>query len=154
MASVARSRRPWMPAALTVLVGFQAISGLFGGAALVADPSGGVLGLPLSALRRGPFLDFLVPGAILLLVFGVLPAFVAVGLWRRPRWGALAPLERPFGEHWSWVGAGVVGVGLVVWLAVELWAVGPSSLLVLYALVAVAILVLALMPSVRRFYRA
>jgi hypothetical protein len=154
MSSAARSRLPPGPSLLASLVALQAVSGLGGGAILAIDPTGGLVGMPLSVLRRGPFVDFLVPGVILLLVLGVVPAIVAVGLWTRPRWVALRPLERTFGEHWSWVGTGVVGVGLLVWLAVELWMVGPSSLLVLYALLGSAIIVLALMPSTRRFYRA
>lgn len=154
MSSATRARLPAGPVVLTSLVALQAVSGLGGGAVLVLDPSGGLMGMPLTVLRRGPFVDFLVPGVILLLVLGVLPAAIAVALWRRPRVEALWRLERAFGEHWSWVGAGVVGVGLLLWLAVELWLVGPSSLLVMYALVALAIIVFALMPSTRRFYRA
>lgn len=141
------------PALLSVLVALQAVSGLGGGAVLVIDPSGGLLGMPLSVLRRGPFADFLVPGVILLLVLGVLPAVTAVALWARPRWRAAAPLERMLGGHWSWICAGVVGAGLLIWLAVEWWMVGPSSLLVGYAGLASAILALASLPSTRRFYR-
>lgn len=153
--TIARQGRvPAAPAALAVLVALQAVSGLAGGAALVADPSGGLMGMPLGVLRRGPFPDFLIPGLALLLILGVVPAIVAVGLWIRPRWRGAAALERAFGEHWSWVGSGVVGVGLLVWLAVELWVVGPSSLLVAYTALAVAIVALALLPGTRRFYRA
>ncbi len=154
MSTVARRGFPLGPAVLVILVALQAVSGLGGGAVLVIDPSGGLIGMPLSVLRGGPFVDFLVPGVILLLVLGVVPAAIAVALWRRPRWGAMGRLERAFGEHWSWVGAGVVGVGLLLWLAVELWVVGPSSLLVMYAMLALAIIALALLPSTKRFYRA
>jgi len=141
------------PVVLTVLVALQAVSGIAGGAVLVIDPSGGILGMPVSVLRYGPFEDFLIPGWILLLVLGVLPAVAAAALWARPRFGAAAPLERIFGEHWSWIAAGVVGVGLLLWLAVELWMVGPSSLLVAYAALAAAILVTAMLPGTRRSYR-
>ena len=154
MSTAARRRLPLGPAVLASLVALQAVSGIGGGAVLVIAPSGGLIGMPLSVLRRGPFVDFLVPGVVLLLVLGVFPAAVAVGLWRRPRWGAVGWLEHAFGGHWSWVGAGVVGVGLLVWLAVELLVVGPSSLLVMYGLVGLAIVVVALMPGTRRFYRA
>jgi len=154
MSAATRSRLPLEPALLTVLVGIQAVSGVAGGAALVADPSGGILGMPVSTLRQGPFVDFLVPGLILLLVLGVFPAAVAVTLWTRPRWAAAGALERAFGEHWSWIGAGAVGAGLLIWLAVELWMVGPSSLLVMYAVLGLAIVALALAPRTRRFYKA
>lgn len=154
MVTARRGRLPLGPTVLAILVGLQALSGLAGGAVLVSDPSGGIMGMPLSVLQRGPFADFLVPGVVLLMVLGVLPAIVAAGLWARPRLRAAERLERAFGEHWAWIGAGVVGVGLLIWLAVELWVVGPSSLLVVYAVVGLAIVALALTPSTRRFYRA
>lgn len=154
MSTATRSRLPLEPALLIVLVAIQAVSGLAGGAVLVADPSGGILSMPLSVLRHGPFTDFLVPGLILLLVLGLFPATIAAALWTRPRWAAAGPLERAFGGHWSWIGAGVTGAGLLIWLAVELWMVGPSSLLVVYAVLGLAIVALALAPGTRRFYRA
>lgn len=154
MSVLSRNRSSLAPSLLAILVGLQAASGLGGGAVLVIDPSGGLLGVPLTVLRHGVFVDFLIPGVILLVVLGVFPAIVAVALLVRPRWDALRPVERVFGEHWSWVGAGVVGVGLLVWLAVELWVVGASSLLVAYAVLGLAIVVLALLPGTRRFYRS
>ena len=149
-----RSRRPVAAILLALLVGFQALSGLFGGSVLVIDPTGDLIGLPLSVLESSPFADFLVPGLILLVVLGIVPMVVAVALWTRPRWRAARPVERAFGEHWSWIGAGVVGVGLLTWLAVESWWVGPTALLIFYAVVGVLIVTLAVMPTTRRHYLA
>ena len=154
MAAKRRTQRPLGAILLALLVGFQALSGLFGGGVLVADPSGGLLRMPLSVLDRAPFADFLVPGLILLVILGVVPAVVAFALWARPAWRTAGSIERVFGEHWAWVGAGVVGVGLLIWLAVEAWLVGPSALLIVYGIVAMLIVGLALMPSTRRYYRA
>lgn len=147
-----KETRPGSVLLLTMLVGFQALGGLYGGGILVLDPSGDLLGLPLGVLRYGPFTDFLVPGLVLLLVLGVFPSVVTFALWRKLVWNAAARIERAFGEHWAWVGAGVVGVGLLIWLAVEAWIVGYSFLLLLYGVVGVAILALALLPSTRRYY--
>jgi hypothetical protein len=154
MKTTGRRNRPLGAILLALLVGFQALSGLFGGGVLVADPSGGLLRMPLSVLDHAPFADFLVPGLILLVILGIVPTIVAFALWLRPAWRAARRIERAFGEHWSWVGAGVVGVGLLIWLAVEAWLVGPSSLLIVYAGVGLLIVALALMPSTRRYYRA
>jgi hypothetical protein len=138
---------------LLLIVAFQALGGLYGGVTLVLDPSGDLLGLPISVLDNAPFNDFLVPGLILLIVLGVFPLIVTVALWTKPNWNTMAWLERIFGEHWAWVGAGVVGVGLAIWLLVELWWVGYSALLLVYGLVAALILILTLLPSTRRYYR-
>lgn len=151
--STSKRPRPLSTMLLMFVVAFQALGGLYGGATLVLDPSGNLLGLPLSVLDNTAFTNFLVPGLILLVVLGLFPLVVTVALWLRPKWNAAAWLERRFGEHWAWVGAGVVGVGLAIWLLVELWLVGYSFFLLIYSLVAALILVLTLLPSTRRYYQ-
>lgn len=46
---------------LIVAVLFQGLSGIGGGGALLADPTGGLIGMPVSMLARSPFDDFLLP---------------------------------------------------------------------------------------------
>lgn len=53
--------------ALQVFVGAGALAGGF---ALVRDPTGFTLGLPMSFLEGSPFPDFLIPGLFLLIVNG------------------------------------------------------------------------------------
>lgn len=111
---------------------------MFGGAALIIDPSGGLLGLPLDMLAGSPFKTYLIPGIILLLVLGVFPLIVFYGLWQR--------------KQWAWLGAVVVGMALIVWLAVEILMVGYHSeppLQLIYGVVGVTLLLLTQMPSVR-----
>jgi hypothetical protein len=139
------------PAAVWVLIGvcaFQALSGLAGGFGLSLAPDGGTLQFPVSYLEGTPFDDYLVPGLILLVVLGIFPLVVVYGLLRRRAWG--------------WWGAGVLGVGLLIWLAVEVVLVGerlyadaPGVSLAFwlgYGLVGGAIVALCLAPPVRRFY--
>lgn len=54
-------------AILQALVGFPALGG---GGLLIADPSGGEIGLPVAWLASSPFADYLVPG-VLLFVLGL-----------------------------------------------------------------------------------
>lgn len=123
---------------LLALVAFQGVSGLVGGAALVADPSGSVLEIPLAWLRGSPFDDYLVPGLVLFSVLGLVPLAVAYGLW----------IERA----WARAGSLFVGIALGIWLAVEIATIGyvadpPFQLL--YGVVATAIVGLALTRLVR-----
>lgn len=145
--------RPLSAIFLTVIVAFQALGGLYGGGTLLLDPSGNLLGLPLNALDNTPFNNFLAPGLILFVVLGLFPLVVSFSLWTKPGWNAVAWLERSFGEHWAWVAAGMVGIGLAIWLLIELWWVGYTTLLLIYSLVAALILALTLLPSTRRYYR-
>jgi hypothetical protein len=118
---------------LIVAVLFQALSGIGGGVALLVDPAGGLIGMPVSMLAHSPFDDFLLPGLILLLVLGVVPLCVSWGLWRR----------RP----WAWHGSVFVGASLIIWISVQVAMVGyrgDPPLQAIYGGVGVAILALCL----------
>lgn len=133
----ASGRPPWV-ATLTLLLGLQGLSGLAGGIGLVADPSGRSLGIPLAWLEGSPFSDYIIPGLILLVVLGVTPMLVAYGLWR----------ARP----WAWAGSVLVGVALVMWLVVEIAVIGYQAdppLQLVYGVLAVLILAITALPSVR-----
>jgi len=96
------------------------------------------MGIPSVWLEGSPFGDYLIPGVILLLPLGVVPLIVAHGLLRR----------RP----WSWYGALLIGVMLVVWIIVEVLVIGYQTdppLQLVYGLVGVAILALVSLSSVR-----
>jgi hypothetical protein len=54
--------------ALQLLLGLGAVGG---GLALVLEPSGSILGMPLEMLRRTPFSTYLVPGIVLLVCIGL-----------------------------------------------------------------------------------
>lgn len=132
------SGRPLAVTALTLLLGLQGLSGLVGGLGLVLDPSGRSLRIPLAWLEGSPFSDYLVPGVILFVVLGVVPMFVAYGLWS----------ARP----WAWTGSALVGAALVVWLIVEIAVIGYRAdppLQLAYGVLAVLILAITALPSVR-----
>lgn len=54
--------------ALQMVVGITALAG---GVKLVADPSGGSLGISLQWLSQSPFSDFTLPGVVLFVVIGL-----------------------------------------------------------------------------------
>ena len=69
-------RRVWITA--LVLLFFNAASGLLGGYALISDPSGGSMQMPLSFLEHSCFEDFLFPGIILFIMIGLLSLCIAL----------------------------------------------------------------------------
>ena len=121
--------------ALFGLLLFQALSGLSGGIMLVADPRGEFSGLRVEDLAGSPFETFTIPGIILLLVLGFFPLAAAFGVWR--------------GRPWAWWSAGMVGVGLLVWIAVEVQYIAFSWLQVFIAVLGLAIILACLPRSVR-----
>ena len=124
MAATDTSRRPATLWLLLVLLLVQGLGGLAGGLSLALQPDGSIMQMPLSYLDGSPFSDYLIPGLILLLVLGVLPAgrgsravdAPALGLVRRRRRGLrthdLDPRRDLRSIPFSWLqpAFGVVGV--------------------------------------------
>lgn len=120
---------------------FQGLSGVAGGIGLVGDPSGQSIGIPLSWLAGSPFDTYFIPGLILLTVLGLFPLVVLYGLWTR--------------RYWGWIGALLVGLALLVWIAVEVLIIGyqpQPPLQLIYGSLGVVIVILALLPGVRGYY--
>lgn len=144
-------------AACLVLIGLQGLLGIgavFGGGALVLDPSGSLLGMPTDIMQFRLFPDYFIPGLILLLVFGVLPLLVTTALARKWdwRWGEkLNPFQD---RHWSWAFSLYIGFGLIIWLTVQIYILDSSSVVhLVYTAWGLAIQALTLLPSVSDHYR-
>ena len=138
--------------ALVVSLLFLAFGGLYGGVEMLRDPSGGSLGMDV-VLPQLPVTDFVLPGIFLLVVMGLAPIALAYGLVARPNWGWAAALSRWSRHHWAWTGTLALGLVLGVWLAVQGWMIGfvwPIQFVT--AGNGVAIVVLALLPRVRRSF--
>lgn len=120
---------------LLAVIGQLVVRALVVGAALVVAPSGELVGLSTDVLRGTPFSNFPVPGFVLAGFLGLYLTVVWYSLYTKRKWG--------------WVGAVSVAVVLSVWVAAELGVGfdGPTTYLNL--LTVVAILVLAVHPSVR-----
>jgi len=73
------------PIALGFLV-FLAAGGLYGGVAMLLDPSGGALQMT-EVLPSLPVPDFKLPGLFLLVVMGAAPLLLVYGLLARPSCG-------------------------------------------------------------------
>ncbi|WP_456832304.1 hypothetical protein [Deinococcus sp. UYEF24] len=113
--------------------------------------------MPLKLLDHSPFPDFLVPGLVLGLVFG-LGSFVTFLELSRRRAPKSAPshltvnLARLSGEHWSWSAAVALGVGQVIWIITEVVMLrGFSVLQLVFGALGLLIVWLAYTPSVRRW---
>jgi hypothetical protein len=139
----------WLLGCLT----FLSLSAVFGGVVLVGSPSGAWLHIPLSVLQYSPFSDFLIPGLILGLVFGVGSLATVLALWWRPTWPPAGALTRLTGEHWAWSAAVALGIGQIIWIVTEtLMLRGASWLGLIFGSLGVLIVVLAFQPGVRRHF--
>ena len=138
----AADKRPGSVRALVVFLAVQAVGAIAGGIGLVQDPVENI-GMPLSMLEGSPFTDYLIPGLILLILVGVLPAVALYGVVRSRQWG--------------WWLAVAAGAGLVIWIITEVVMLGylPGAGLGLQigmGLLGAIVLVLSLVRPTRRFF--
>jgi hypothetical protein len=149
-----RGKRPLALWLLMLLLLFQGISATPAGLMLVLDPSGGLLQMPVEMLAGTPFPNYLIPGLILCVVLGLGAFFVLACLFFLPDWGWAARLNPVKGQHWTWTAAALFGLALMIWITVQVLMIGLGSVLQpLYFGVGLAILLLTLAPSVRRYLR-
>lgn len=139
---------------VTLLI-FLGVSAIAGGVEMLLDVDGGRY-LPQSWLVDLPVVDtFLLPGLVLLLVFGVGSLITAYGVARRPRWPWLRQFERVTGRHWSWTATVLLGIGQLLWIMIELiYLPGLSWLQVVFGLTALSLTLVPWTRPVRDHLRA
>lgn len=145
-------RRPLTVWPLLFFLLLLALGGLYGGIAMLTDPTGGSLGLT-DVLPLLPVSDFLLPGLFLLCVMGLAPLVLTYALLARPRWSWAQALSRWSRHHWAWTGTLALGVTLALWLLAQGLLIGFRwPIQYITAINGVLIIALALVPDVRRFY--
>lgn len=127
--------RPAIRWVLLAVLGQLSIRAVIGGGALLLAPSGAIVGISTGPLDGTPFGNFLVPGIILFVVFGLLPAVACYALYTR-RW-------------WGWTTSVSVAVAMLVWVLVEVIVGFDRPTIYLNLATSGAILVLAVHPAVR-----
>lgn len=134
-------RRPILIVFLIILVIFQGVSGVFGGAGLIIDPSGKSLQIPLEWLNGSPFDNYFIPGIVLFFVLGITLLIISFGLIKR--------------KYWSWYRSLFLGFALIIWILVEIIVIGYQAdppLQLIYGIVGVAILMLTFTRSVKNYF--
>lgn len=150
-----RIGQPTRPISMRWLLGclaFLGVSAAFGGIVLTLNPTGTWLQIPLSILQFSPFRDFLIPGLILGIVFGIGSFATLLALWFRPIWPLGTALTGFTGAHWSWSAALAIGLGQVIWIVTEMVMVrGTDWLQFVYGGLGLLIALLSFQPSLRRY---
>ncbi len=105
---------------LLALLAFLGLGAIAGGGALIASPSGKLLGIPLSILAPSPFRDFLAPGLLLFFFVGLAPLGTIYALLEKPD-STFAEQFNFFDDmHWSWTACVYVSFTLILWLQAEM----------------------------------
>ncbi|CAM4205539.1 hypothetical protein [Paenibacillus typhae] len=146
-------KRPGAVIVLYVLQAFLGIGAIGGGLMLLVDPSGEMMGMPVSVLERSPFDSFMIPGLLLLIIFGILPLAVLYGLVKKPDWRRYAGLG-PFKVlHPAWTFSLYIGFGQIIWIMVQTYMMNAVSVVhVFYTCVGLLILAVTMLPPVQKYF--
>ena len=121
---------------------------------LFLAPDGHLMQWTTDDLAGTPFSNYLIPGIILFICNVLFPAFVFIGLMRKPQWqwpDVVNPLRD---HHWARTASLASGIILLIWIISETAVLGYISFLQpVMGIWGVLILGLALVPSVQRYYR-
>lgn len=138
---------------LAFLLALLGVGAVFGGGVLIISPSGKLFGMPLSLLDKSPFSSFEIPGIILFIVLGLIPCGLAIALLKKPVSILADRLNFYPDMHWAWTGSIGVAFALIIWIQAEMMFLQAVGWLhTIYMMLAVAILFVALLPSVRYHY--
>lgn len=144
-------KRPFTLWLLIFLLLLLALNGLGGGIVMLMDPTGNMLGVA-DVLPSLPLSNFILPGLFLVVVMGLGPILLSYALIARPDWTWVEPLFQWSQYYWAWTATlGLVAV-LAIWLGVEGLMIGMYPITYATAVVGLFLLLLALLPSVRKFY--
>lgn len=111
-----------------IFLGINAIGALAGGFALIIEPNGSKLGIPVSILKNSPFDDFLIPGILLVLLNGVLSTVVLFAVIMHSRWAEKGII--------------IQGVVLYVWIASQVVILGfTKKIHIIFGFIAVVLII-------------
>lgn len=144
-----------MKTLLIILQALLGIGAIYGGVTLIISPSGELLGLPISMLEAAPFKDFLIPGIILFIVLGVIPCLAVYGLMTKKR-SKYAEMLNLFSDmHWAWSYALYTSIAAIIWIQLQMVFIDDVFWAhTLYVFWGVLMIVIALLPGVRRQYKS
>lgn len=120
-----RSHHIERPAYAWIAVALELFTGIFAvpvGWSFIQDPTGKALGLPQGWIEATVFGSYLIPGLYLIAINGA-AMFVLAALTVRGHW--IAP----------WL-TGALGVGLIIWIAVEIVTL-PETMLLTWVFLAI-----------------
>jgi len=138
---------------LAALLIFLSLGAIYGGISLIDDSSGENLKLKLAEYADYPFKDFLIPGVMLLIIFGIIPLLLIYPLFTKPKISMANAFNIYKRRHWAWTYPLYLGIILVAWVNFQMLMIGYNNYIqIVYSFYGLMIIVVCLLPKHMRFY--
>jgi hypothetical protein len=148
-----RNKTPYETYLLVAILIILSLGAIYGGITLIYDSSGAGLHLRIDEYLNYPFKDFLLPGILLFVLFGIIPLLLIYPLLAKPKmpWANVFNIYRK--RHWAWTYSLFLGIILVIWTDTQIWMMGYyRSMQVFYSLYGLIIIIVCLLPNQMRFF--
>jgi len=139
---------------LIFLHGFLSLGAIYGGLVFIIKPDGSVYDIPVEILQNSPFANFLIPGIILLVTFGLIPIYIIYALIKKPENKFLQKLNLLSDHHFAWTFSVYIGLALIIWINVQTLIFNAvDALHTIYSTYGILIICIALLPKTRIEYK-
>ena len=143
-------KRPFTLWLLVIVLISLSLGGFSGGVPMLMDPvSGGYLDFE-ELLPLLPVPNLILPGIFLIVYMGLIPLLLCYGLIAKPNWFDF--LFKWSGHHWAWTGTVIFAIGVGFWLGYEGLLVGWWPITTVTAVQGGLILLIALIPNLRKSF--
>jgi hypothetical protein len=136
------------------LIIFLGLGAFIGGGMLILDPTGDTIKLPLEILEYTPFNNFLIPGILLFVSFGLTPLLLVYPLLRQSYSIFFDGFNVMTDMHWAWTFVIYIALALIIWIQVQMEMLREILWIhSFYTFYAILMIVFALLPGVRLKYK-
>lgn len=146
-------KRPAAFFILIVLLSVLSLNALYGGGALILSPDGALLGMNTEWLSGSPFSTFMIPGILLIVSNGIVPAAALAGIITRSDWKLAERFNILPDSHWSVSVSLFAGVIAVIWIGIQQLMTRYFILQPVISLTGIVIVITSLLPSLRKYLR-
>jgi hypothetical protein len=139
---------------LIFLLGFLSLGAFYGGIVFIISPDGSIFGMPSDLLKSSPFKNYLVPGIILLVIFGIFPVYTIYGLIKKPDHKFSSHLNLLYDYHFAWTFAVYTGIAQIIWINIQTLILNAVDIIhTIYAGLGILIVCIAMLPQTRKHYK-
>ena len=139
---------------LIALLGFLSLGAFYGGIAFVISPDGSLLNMPVELINYSLFQNYLIPGIIFLVTFGIFPIYVIYGLIKKPESIIFNKLNLLYDYHFAWTFAVYIGFGQIIWINIQTLILNSVGIIhTIYSSLGILIICIALLPQTRNIYK-
>ncbi len=146
------AKRPAVVIVLALLMFLLATGGFYGAYMLLTDISGSQLGVTSAMLDHLPINTFLIPGLVLLFFMGIIPMITALGLLRKNLFPSFQRFSLLKKYNWAYCSSLFIGFFLIGWTIGEIILWGVNGLSVIYLIWGVMILLMCIIPKLRKYF--